>query len=507
MTERQEAVERLPGSSSEAAGPESAGRETVPENKPETAAAEQEPAVSKDRGDMRQRILSGPILPTVIRLAAPIIGANLLETVYEWTDTFWLGRVGPEAVGAVALSFPAFILVVSFALGFTIAGTALVAQRTGAGDKEGVNQVAGQTILLVGGLSVVLAIVGVRTVPLVLRLMQTPAEVWDGAHAYLRIFYFGLPSMFFFFLFEALLRGWGDTVTPMKIMAVSVGLNVILDPALIFGWGPFPTLGVAGAAYATVISRSTAAAIALVLMIRGNYGIKVKLPNLKPDLKVLRQIVTLGLPSSVEMSIRGFDMSLMTGLVAAFGSTALAAYGITGRLFSLVILMAMAVSIASTTMVGQNVGANQYRRALASGWTAAGLTFVATSAFAVLCLIIPEQLVGMFNRDPGVLEVGSHFLRTVSPLFGFVGVAVVLAGGLRGAGRTFAPLVFAILTGFVLRFPVAWLLSTRLGWGLTGVWWGLNVSYLFGSLMIAWWFQRVGRADSSPAGAADAGTG
>lgn len=447
---------------------------------------------------MRQRILSGPILPTVIRLSLPVVGGNLLQTVYEWTDTFWLGRVGPEAVGAVALSFPAFMLVVSFALGFTIAGTALVAQRTGAGDQDGVNRVAGQTILLVGALSVILAIVGAQSVPLVLRLMQTPPDVWDEAFIYLRIFYYGLPSMFFFFLFEALLRGWGDTVTPMKIMAVAVAINVVLDPILIFGWGPFPEMGVAGASVATVLSRSVGAAIAWLLLLRGNYGINVRLAHLKPDFKAIRQIVVLGLPSSVEMSIRGFDMSLMTGLVAAFGSTALAAYGITGRLFSLVLLIAMAISIASTTMVGQNIGAKQHRRALASGWTSAGLTFAVTSAFAVLCMLIPDQLVGMFNRDPGVLEVGRHFLRTVSPLFGFVGIAIVLAGGLRGAGRTFAPLVFAILTGFVFRFPSAWFLSNYLDWGLTGVWWGLNISYFLGSMMIAMWFQRVGRGEPSP---------
>lgn len=443
-------------------------------------------------GNMRQQILAGPILPTVLRLALPIVAANLLETVYEWTDTFWLGRLGPAAVGAVALSFPAFMLVISIAMGLTIAGTALVAQRTGAGDKEGVQRVAGQTVLLVASLAVVLAIVGVKTTPLILRLMQTPAEVWDGAHSYLTIFYSGLPAMFFFILFEALLRGWGDAITPMKLMAFSTSINVILDPALIFGWGPFPALGVAGAAYATVFARSTAAALALYLMIRGNYGIKLTLPNLKPDTKVLKQIIALGAPSSLEMSLRGLDMSLMTGLVASFGSVALAAYGITGRLFALVMLMAIAVGIASTTMVGQNVGARQYERALKSGWVSSGVIFVAAGLFSLLCLWIPEHLVGVFNNDPGVLAVGTHFLRTVSPLFGVVGIAIVLSGGLRGSGRTLAPLVFAILTGFVFRFPSAWFLAIHLDWGLTGIWWGLNISYLLGCSMIALWFRRVG---------------
>lgn len=441
---------------------------------------------------MRDEILNGRLLPTIIKLSGPIVAGNLLETAYEWAGLFWLGRLGPEAVAAVSISFPATFLLISVAIGFTIAGTTLVAQYTGAGDQRGVNKVAGQTVLLIGTIALVLSIAGHFSAPAILRILDAPPEIMPDALIYLRVFYWGLFPMFFFFLFQALLRGWGDTVTPMKLAALGVTLNIILDPFLIFGWGPFPAMGVAGAAYAIVFSRTVAALVAMYMVARGRFGIQITRQSLRPDFSLMRTIFRIGLPSTIETGNRSLDLAVMTWLVAGFGANALAAYGIGSRIMSLVLMPSFAISAATTTMVGQNLGARQPDRASRSGWQAAGLVFGIFLVFGLLVSAAPQVLISFFNQDDQVLAIGSGFLRIVGPTFATLSAAIVLTGALRGAGDTFMAMIFALVSGWAIRIPLALLLVKVAGWGLHGIWWAMAIAHVLGLAMAGGWF-RLGR--------------
>ncbi len=224
---------------------------------------------------------SGPITPALLQLAWPVMLSNLFQTVYNLVDTLWLGRLGKVAVAAPTIAWPLVFLMISLGAGVTIAGTALVAQYTGARRYEEANHAAGQVFSFTAILALVLAAGGAIAARPLMVLMGAGPDLIGPATTYLRIIYLGIPAMFGMFIVTALLNGIGDTITPMKLMGISVGLNILLDPLLIFGWGPFPEWGIAGAAYATVISRGVIAVIGLWLLFSGRVGLHLRPRHLR----------------------------------------------------------------------------------------------------------------------------------------------------------------------------------------------------------------------------------
>jgi len=228
-------------------------------------------------------LIEGPITGSLLRLAWPVMLSNLFQTLYNFVDRFWLARLGKVPIAALALSWPLIFLVLSLGSGITIAGTALVAQYTGARRPDEANLAAGQVVGFTTLLAILLAIAGLFAARPILTLMGAEQELVTAATTYLRIIYAGIPLMFGTFVVTALLNGVGDTVTPMILMGVSVGLNLILDPLLIFGWGPFPEWGIAGAAAATVLARGLLALVGFVYLFSGRLGIHLRPSHLRPD--------------------------------------------------------------------------------------------------------------------------------------------------------------------------------------------------------------------------------
>ncbi len=430
-------------------------------------------------------LTEGPILPALFKLSWPIMVANLLQTAYNLIDTIWVGRLGPEAVAALSLGFPVIFFLMSVGMGFTIAGTALVAQYTGAGSQEGVSRVAGQTMSFVFVVAVVFAAVGFVATDSILTLLGAEPEVLPLASAYLRILFGGVPFMFLFFLFQALLKGWGDTFTPMIIMVASTLLNIVLDPFLIFGWAGLPALGVAGAAWATVIARGLAAVAAAYLLLKDRVGIKLRVRHLVPDLPLIRKLIVIGLPSAAEQSLVSLGMAFMTGTVAAFGTMSLAAYGIGNRVVSVVAMPAMGLAGACTTMVGQNLGAGKPERAQWTAWLTTGIAFGLLTVVAVLVYLFPGPLVAIFNDHPDVLAGGSSYLAIISLSFPFFAARFILNGAARGAGRTLPAMLNSLLSLWLLRVPLANLLAHGAGLGTDGIWLGMSLANVGGALAAA----------------------
>src|SRR6056297_760176 len=296
--------------------------------------------------------------------------------------------------------------------------------------------------------------------------------------------------MFTFFVFTALLRGVGNTKTPMKMMVFSTVLNIILDPFIIFGWGIFPALGVRGAAIATVFSRAAAGVIGIYFLLKGNKGIKLHLKNLIPDLPLQIKIIRLGTPSSAEQSIISFGMIILMSIVSNFGMLAVAAYGIGNRILSVVMMPMRGISMATTTMVGQTMGADDVSRAEKIAWTAIGLTFSLMMAMILVTQFFPAQIIGVFNNNPKVVAVGVDFLKIVGLSFGFLGVRIVIGGSFRGAGNTVAAMILAMIALWGFRVPLAKILSDYFNMGTTGIWWGMFLSNFLSAIIGILWFKK-----------------
>src|SRR6056297_3980660 len=453
---------------------------------------EKEKMMKNPRLGNRDDILNGPIAGTIFKLAWPVMIGNTMQVVYNLADTFWLGKLGAEAVAALSIGFPLVFLMISIGAGLTIAGTTLVAQYMGPGDQEMTNKVTGQIFIFVGTLSIILAGFGVYFNYDILQLMGAPANIISEATAYLNIIFAGVPFMFAFFIFSALLRGYGDTKTPMKFMVASTLLNIIIDPLLIFGVGFLPQLGVKGAAYATVFSRAVAGIYGVYILFKGNKGLSLTLESLKPDFKVIKKILVLGFPSAGEQSVVALGMTVLMSIVSEFGTMVVAAYGIGSRILSVVMLPSRGIATATTTMVGQNLGADNVNRAEKSVWISSGIIFGLLTALALLFNLFPAQIIAVFNSNPEVIDIGVSFLRIVGFSFGFLGVRFILGGSFRGAGNTVVAMVLAIIALWGIRLPLAQYLSMNLNWGTDGIWWGMFFSNFITAIIAVFWFKRGG---------------
>ena len=443
-------------------------------------------ALFKDKEEFD--LTSGGIGRPLFYLALPIVITNLLQTAYNLADTFWLGQYSTEALAAISFGFPLVFLLISFGFGISIAGSVLVAQYVGAGEEAEAEYAASQTMTFAVLASVVLGAAGYFFVEDVLRLLGASPEVLPGATDYMQVISLGIVFLFGFLVFISLMRGYGDTITPMLVMFGSVAINVALDPFLIFGWWVFPELGVAGAAYATVFSRSLALVVGLAIMFRGKRGVRINLDQMRPDPDYFRRITSLGGPASFEVTSRALSVNFLLVVVALFSPAVVAAFGIGTRVFSVIFLPAIAVAQAVETMSGQNIGAGKPDRAEQTADFAAKVMFVVLSAMGVVVFLFTEPLVAVFTTDETVVEEGVTFLRTVAPTFGMLGIMRAYSGSFRGAGKTMTAAGLAIATLWVVRLPIAWFGAQW--YGPVGIWYGFVVSNVFGAALALLWYKR-----------------
>jgi len=436
-------------------------------------------------------LTEGPILRGLFRLAWPIMLSNFAQTLYNLIDALWLGRLGKEALAAPTLAWPIIFLVISIGAGLGIAGTALVAQYTGAKAQGEAEHAAGQTFLFLLSVGALLGLGGFFATSPILYLLGPEPSVFRLSQGYMQIIFASLPAMFLFFSFTALLQGWGDTVTPMKLSFVSVGLNMLLDPLLIFGLGPFPRWGVAGAATATALSRGLLALYGAYLLFSGRVGIKLRPRDLLPDWGTLARLVRIGLPASVGQSGTALGFSVLMGIVARFGTATIGAFGVGNRVIGLAMMPATGLGQATTTMVGQNLGSDRPRRAEGTAWAGLGAIFAILLAAGLLAFALRREFVRAFINDPAVIARGAELFQIVALSLPFVGTLQVIIGAYQGAGKTLYSMFFSLFRLWVLRIPLAYLLGGVIGWGSRGVWWAMSLSNL-GAALLAFLFFLTG---------------
>jgi len=429
-------------------------------------------------------LLEGPILDSLLKLAIPIMIANILQAAYQLVDAFWVGRLGGAAVAAVSVSTPVIFLTMAIGIGLAIAGSILIAQYFGAGNQKMVNHVAAQTLLMVISVSIVLAIIGYLLSPLFLQALGVVANVYDGALGFMQISFIGLVFNFSFMVFQSVMRGVGRAVLPVFIVLGTVLLNFALDPLFIFGWHFIPALGVKGAAMATVSTQSLALIIGFVILFRGKHDIHLHLADFKPDLVHIKRAFKIGLPSSIEQSMRAIGMTAMTFLIVRFGTNVVASYGAGSNLIQLIMIPALGLSMAISTLVGQNIGAGNIQRATNIAKLGAVLGFSLLVIFAVVAYAFAPKIIAFFvPGDAPVINGGTVFLRTICISWGFLGLQLCLVGVLRATGNTVIPMVLAVVSQWVLQFPIAYVLSHFTNLAEKGIWLAFPISIITTALI------------------------
>lgn len=439
----------------------------------------------------KNKYTEGRIFNSLFSLAVPIILANILQTAYQLIDTFWLGRLGAYAVAAVSISFPLLFLVLSLGSGLTLAGTVLVSQYKGAGDQKMVDFNSSQTISLIFFISLLLTAVSYFSADPLMRLIGAGPEILASSVSYFKVSSLGFVFLFMFFSFQSLMRGIGNVMLPVYIILFTVFLNLVLDPLFIYGYGPIPGYGVAGAAVASVITQALSAAIGIFILYKGSSGIRIKVKEMTPHLNTLKSIVRLGIPASIEQSTRALGMTMMVVLVTGFGSEVVAAYGIGARILSFIVIPALGLAIATTSLVGQNIGAIKIKRAEKVAHLSSQIAFFGLTGMGLIMFLFAEPLTAFFiPNDPEVIEDASLFIKIMAPSFGLLGVQQVLNGVFNGAGFTKASMLISILNLWIIRFPLAYLLSHKTLVGYEGIWWSFPVSNAVAAIVAFIYFKQ-----------------
>ena len=342
-------------------------------------------------------LTQGSITSNIIKLSWPLVTANLIQSLYNIVDTFWLGKLGPLAINAPTISWPVIFLVISFAGGFGMAGTSFVSQHHGANQEEMVGKAVGQTLLIIVFFSVTMSLTGFFLSDWIVRWMGASKELIPLASIFMKTIFLATPFTFGFMVYSSLLRGYGDTITPMKLSFYSVIANMILDPIMIFGWLGFPKLGVFGAALATLLTRGFFTVYAYYLLLSGKNGLKVKRQDFIFDFEKIKQILKIGMPLGLSQTGQAVGFVVMTAIVAYFGNYTLAAFGIGNRIISLATMFSMGISASSSAIIGQNLGAKKIKRAEETVKKSLALNVLSMVAISSVMIIFTDHNLSKYS--------------------------------------------------------------------------------------------------------------
>ena len=416
-----------------------------------------------------QDFTKGSIGRAILLLAIPMVLEMSMESLFAIVDVFFVAKLGAAATATVGLTEAMMTLVYSVAMGLSMATTAMVARRVGEKDHDGAATAAGQAVLLGFWGAAVIAAVGVVFARDLLALMGAEADVVSGGRAYTMVIFAGTFAVMLLFLINAIFRGAGDAVVAMKVLWLANSLNIILDPCLIFGLGPFPELGLTGAAVATTIGRSVGVVFQIWLLFSGKNRIRIKLRHLRLARDVMRRLIRVSLSGMGQFLVAHSAWIGLVRVVAVFGSAALAGYTIAIRIIVMAILPAWGMANAAATLVGQNLGAKCPDRAESSVWKTglANMTFL--GLVGVVFVVFAGPIVRLFTDDPDVIRNAVLCLRFVS--LGNVGYAwgMVVMQAFNGAGDTKTPLIINLFCCWLWQIPLGWFLAVRAGSGPLGV--------------------------------------
>ena len=423
-----------------------------------------------------QRLTEDGLKKVAWKLALPMLAGGMLHDLFSLADMFFVGKLGPEAIAAVTVASTALSVFHVMVAGLTIGCASLVALALGAGDRDRAALITGQSLLLGLLLSLLVSAIGISLAEPFLRSLGAKEAVVDMGKTYFIITAAGAVIMFTDFVLGSALRGAGDAMTPLKAIVAANVLNLILDPLLIFGWMGFPRLGVAGSAWATLVSRWVACIYLLyIFFVRGHPALRLRMRHIWPNMRAILDILKIGIFGSGQVALWILSGLAMTRFVAEFGTVPLAAFGIGMRIRMVVMMPGFGLGNAAATLVGQNVGANKMDRAIRAAWFCTGIYLACSCLVSLSSFVGAEWICLFFTRDPGIVEEGAALLRWFSLSFIFLAPSIILGRAMNGAGDTFWPMLITAFSIIACRIPLAYHLS--ISWGVvSGIWFAWVVS-------------------------------
>ena len=411
----------------------------------------------------------GPVGRSLWLLAVPMVLETLMESLFAICDVFFVSRLGADAVATVGLTETMLTLLYALAMGLCIGATATVARRIGEKDRDGAARAAVQAIALGVGVSLAIGVAGAMAAPALLAAMGATPSILETGSTYTRVMLGGNATIVLLFLINAVFRGAGDAAIAMRVLWLANALNIVLGPCLVFGLGPFPALGVTGAAVATNLGRGTGVLYQLYMLSRRDGRLRIEARHLRLDPAVMRGIWRLSSTGVFQILVTTSSWVFMVRILSTFGSAVVAGNTIGIRLIIFALLPAWGLANAAATMVGQALGAGKPERAERATWLAARYNLVAFAAVSTVFFTAAWPIAGIFRGDPEVARHAVACLRTLS--FGFVlyGLGMTLASALNGAGDTWTPTWINIGCFWCIEIPLAYTLAVPLGWGPQGV--------------------------------------
>lgn len=426
----------------------------------------------------------------IFLLAVPMILELVMESTFAVADIYFVGKLGASAIAAVGLTETYMFLLYSIAMGLAMGVTAIVARRIGEKNPKDAEATAKQAILLIVLLSLPFAIAGIFFAKDLLALMGADAWSLEYGYKYTQWMMGGNMVIMLLFVINAIYRGAGDASIAMVVLWVANIINIILDPILIFGWGPIPAMGIEGAAVATNIGRGTGVVIQLWVLAKGGKHIRAKITEMYFDAGIMLNIIKTSLGGVGQMIIAMTSWIFLMRILADIGSEAVAGATIAIRIMMFTIMPAWGLSNAAATLVGQNLGAERPDRAESSVWKIGVYNMIFLVLVSVMFFLFNDSLMRIFTQDEAVVAVGGTWLRILSYSFFVYGWWMVAVQAFNGAGDTTTPTKINVVFFWLIQIPLSYFLAITLDWGYSGVFWGVFFSETSVGLFTLWLFSK-----------------
>ena len=432
----------------------------------------------------------GPIRRALGLLAIPMMLEMSMEAVFAVVDIAFVSRLGTDAVAAVGITEALVTVLYAIAIGLGMGVTAMVSRRIGARQPDAAAHVTGQAIWLCAAMSIVVGVVGVTYAEDMLRIMGASHGVIETGKGFTAVLLGGSVTILYLFLLNAAFRGAGDAAIALRSLWLANGINIVLDPCLIFGLGPFPEMGVTGAAVATTIGRGIGVVYQLYYLAGGRGRLEFHWRHLRVEFSLMYRMIVISVGGVGQFLIATSSWIVIMRIVAFYGSAAIAAYTIALRLIEFVFLPAWGLGNAAATLVGQNLGASKPDRAEKSAWRAARYNTVFMTGLGLVSVVAAPWITALFSSDPEVMRYGTSCIRILGIGYPMYAVGMIMVQSLNGAGDTATPSTLNLLCFWLVQIPVAWWLAEPMAWGPNGVFWAIVISESLLTVLSVIMFRR-----------------
>lgn len=439
-----------------------------------------------------QDFTEGRLSRAILLLAIPAVLEMIMESIFVIADIFFVSRLGADAVATVGLTESVLTIIYAISLGLGTATTSLVSRRIGEKNPDAASKAAFQAIVTGIFVSLIIGIPGFFLSQRLLEIMGASPQIVEKMSGYTRIMISGNIVIMLLFIINAIFRSAGDAAVAMKVLWIGNIINIILDPCLIFGIGPFPEMGVTGAAAATTIGRGTAVLVQFYLLFFGKKRIRLSLTHLSVDFRVIFKLLRLSFGSIGQNLISTTSWVALVRIISSFGSEVVAGYTIAIRIIGFTILPSWGISNAASTLVGQNLGAKKPERAERSVWVTGWVNMILLGVIGAILVLFPQPFIGFFIEDKAVFDSGVEGLRIISLGFIAYGLGMVLVNSFNGAGDTTTPLKINVFAFWMVEIPLAWVLAFKADMKENGVFISIVVAESLMTL-IAWLVFRRGK--------------